>query len=128
MSIKATNQFVFNLLNNATEDDVEVWQGIQPKNDDDEIVEPVVVFQRQTTEENILLDNASAPRSITYNVVIVNETAEKVTDIEDAILHAIRRQDEPVDVGGGQDLPPQGEDKGFARLIAIRVPMQLETE
>lgn len=124
MSVKATNEYVYDALNAAVPDEVSVWQGIQAMDDDAEVTVPVVVFQRQASTVANTLDNGTQIVSYAFNIVMVDETSELVTNIEDALRNALQTDPQVLSVFGGTDIPPSEPEKPFVRTMGIDVLAQ----
>lgn len=128
MSIAATNDRIYALLTEALRNingtEIMAHQGVQEKDDEAKLETPTVIYQRVGSDEGQTLDNAPHLNSVSYNLILVNETAELVTDMEDAIRNHFGKEEPGASFFGGQDLLPRSEDEGFVRLIAVQMIAQ----
>lgn len=128
MSVANTDVYLYDMLTAALGDDVKVSAGVQLPDEDGKFTQAAAVYQRSGSDAVPTLDNGNQAHALTFNIVLINETQEQITDMEDRVRRHFADQALDVEIVGGVDSIPQGEDEGFARLISARVPMQSASE
>lgn len=125
MSVRATNEYLYNVLVAATADDVGVYQGLQEQDDEGSLKVPAVIFQRVGSRTENTLDNGIENATFQFNVLIAAEYPEEVTDMEDAIRNAIGNDDEFEFLSGGVDTAPTKDDEVYVRIISVEIANQI---